>query len=161
VGVAGGPRKCAVLTETLGLDAAVDYKAPDFQAALAAATPDGVDVLFENVGGEVLEAVIDRMNHYARIALSGLISTYNDADPHVGPTNFGQFVPKRIRAQGFIVLDHLDELDHAKRELRRWLRAGELTMLETVVDGFDRLPLALQGLFAGANLGKLVVRVGD
>ena len=161
VGIAGGADKCAVLTDQLGFDAAVDYKAPDWLAQLAAATPDGVDVLFENVGGAVFEAVIDRMNNHARIALCGLISTYNDQSTSTGPRNFRQFVTKRIRVQGFIVLDHLDQLEQARQELRPLLAGGDLVMLETVVDGFDQLPAALRGLFGGANLGKMVVRLGD
>lgn len=160
VGIAGGPRKCAVLTETLGFDAAVDYTSADWRSALGAAVPDGVDVLFENVGGEVFEGVIDRMNDHARIALCGLISTYNDTGGHSGPSNFRQFVTKRIRAEGFIVLDHLEEMENARCELRRLLHAGEMVMLETILDGFEELPAALRGLFDGTNLGKMVVRVG-
>jgi NADPH-dependent curcumin reductase CurA len=160
VGIAGGPDKCAVLTEQLGFHAAVDYKAPDWRSRLREATPDGVDALFENVGGAVLEAVIDRMNDHARIALCGLVATYNDLDAHTGPANFRQFVTKRIRAEGFIVLDHAAEFGPARHELRAWLSAGELTTLETVVDGFENLPAALAGLFSGRNLGKLMVRVG-
>lgn len=157
VGIAGGREKCGILTDRLGLAAAVDYKSDDWLEQLAAATPDGVDVCFENVGGPVLEAVIDRLNNHARIALCGLVATYNDTHGATGPANFRQFVTKRVRAQGFIVNDHAHRMPAIKEELRALLRAGEIEMLETVVEGFEALPDALRMLFRGENVGKLIV----
>jgi NADPH-dependent curcumin reductase CurA len=159
VGIAGGPDKCALLTERLGFDAAVDYKAGDWRDQLAAATPDGIDVDFENVGGEIMEAVFARINLRARIALCGLISGYNEDDPPPGPRSFGNLLIKRVRLQGFIVLDHFGQAQQAGSEIGELLTSGRLEALETVVDGFEKLPDALNMLFDGANTGKLSVKV--
>ena len=159
VGIAGGPDKCALLTDRLGFDAAVDYKAGDWREQLAAATPDGIDVDFENVGGEIMEAVFARINIRARIALCGLISGYNEDDPPPGPRSFGNLLIKRARLQGFIVLDHFGQAQQAGGEIGELLTSGRLEALETVVDGFEKLPDALNMLFDGANTGKLSVKV--
>ena len=160
VGIAGGPEKTALVTERLGFDAAVDYKAPDWRDQLAAATPDGIDVDFENVGGPIMEAVFARLNLRARVALCGLISGYNDADPPPGPRSFGNLLRNRVVLRGFIVLDHLDRGPEAVSEIGGLLAEGRLQPLETVVEGFDRLPTAINMLFDGQNTGKLVVKVG-
>jgi NADPH-dependent curcumin reductase CurA len=159
VGIAGGPEKCALLEDRLGFDAAVDYKAGDWRDQLAAATPDGIDVDFENVGGEIMEAVFARINLRARIALCGLISGYNEDDPPPGPRSFGNLLIKRVRLQGFIVLDHFGQAQQAGSEIGELLTSGRLEALETVVDGFEKLPDALNMLFDGANTGKLSVKV--
>ena len=159
VGIAGGPEKCTLLTDRLGFDAAVDYKADDWREQLAAATPDGIDVDFENVGGEIMEAVFARLNLRARIALCGLISGYNEDDPPPGPRSFGNLLIKRARLQGFIVLDHFGQAQQAGAEIGELLAAGRLEGLETVVEGFEQLPDALNMLFDGANTGKLSVKV--
>ena len=161
VGIAGGRDKCALLIERLGFDAAVDRRAGDWREKLAAATPEGIDVDFENVGGEIMEAVFARLNLRARVALCGLISGYNDVELPLGPRNFRTLLTQRVRLQGFIVLDHLDRRDDAVAELSGWLAAGELDMLETVIEGFEQLPTAINMLFDGANVGKLVVRIAD
>jgi NADPH-dependent curcumin reductase CurA len=161
VGIAGGSEKCAMLTDQLGLDAAVDYKAPDWHAQLVAATPDGIDVDFENVGGQVMEAVFARLNFRARVALCGLISGYNDAEPPPGPRSFGNLLVQRVLLQGFIVLDHFDQIGEAVGELATWISEGKLIPLETVVEGFEQLPDAVNMLFDGGNTGKLVLRVAD
>ena len=160
VGIAGGPEKTALVTERLGFDAAVDYKAPDWRDQLAEATPDGIDVDFENVGGPIMEAVFARLNLRARVALCGLISGYNDADPPPGPRSFGNLLRNRVLLRGFIVLDHLDRGPEAMSEIGGLLAEGRLQPLETVVEGFDRLPTAINMLFDGQNTGKLVVKVG-
>ena len=160
VGIAGGPEKTALVTERLGFDAAVDYKAPDWRDQLAEATPDGIDVDFENVGGPIMEAVFARLNLRARVALCGLISGYNDADPPPGPRSFGNLLRNRVLLRGFIVLDHLDRGPEAVSEIGGLLAEGRLHPLETVVEGFDRLPTAINMLFDGQNTGKLVVKVG-
>lgn len=159
VGIAGGSEKCALLTNELGFDAAVDYKADDWREQLAAATPDGIDVDFENVGGEIMEAIFARINLRARIALCGLISGYNEDDPPPGPRSFGNLLIKRARLQGFIVLDHFGQAAEAGADIGGLLAEGRLKPLETVVEGFERLPEALNMLFDGKNTGKLVVKI--
>ncbi|BBX61661.1 NADP-dependent oxidoreductase [Mycobacterium saskatchewanense] len=158
VGIAGGPEKCALLTEQLGFDAAVDYRADDWTAQLSAATRDGVDVDFENVGGDIMDAVFARLNIGARVALCGLISGYNAADPPPGPRAFGNVLIQRATVQGFIVLDHLGRASQAATEIGGLIAAGKLTPLETVVEGFEQLPDAINMLFDGKNVGKLVVK---
>lgn len=159
VGIAGGAEKCALVTGELGFDAAVDYKASDWREQLAAATPDGIDVDFENVGGEIMEAIFARINLRARIALCGLISGYNDDEPPPGPRSFGNLLIKRAKLQGFIVLDHFGDAAEAGEEIGSLLAAGKIRPLETVVEGFEGLPDALNMLFDGKNTGKLVVKI--
>jgi NADPH-dependent curcumin reductase CurA len=161
VGIAGGRDKASLLTERLGFDAAVDHRARDWHEQLVAATPQGVDVDFENVGGEIMDAVFARLNLHARVALCGLISCYNDLELPPGPRNFLTLVLQRVRLQGFIVLDHLDRRGDALKELASWLTTGELKALETVIEGFEQLPTAINMLFDGANVGKLVVHVAE
>lgn len=161
VGIAGGPEKCRLITEELGYDAAVDHRAPDFAAQLAAATPEGVDVDFENVGGEVMDAVFARLNLRARVALCGLVSAYNEERPPSGPRNFGVLLVNRVRLQGFIILDWFDRFEEGTRQLAEWLAEGRLKNRETVVEGFERLPTAINMLFDGANIGKLLVKVAE
>lgn len=161
VGIAGGAEKCAILTERLGFDAAVDYKAPGWRDQLIAATPDLIDVDFESVGGEIMEAVFARLNLRARVALCGLISGYNDSAPPPGPRSFGNVLVQRALVQGFIVLDHFARLPESATELSGWIADGKLEALETVVEGFEELPRAINMLFDGANTGKLVVHLSD
>ncbi len=161
VGIAGGAEKCALLTDRLGFDAAVDYKASDWHDQLVAATPDGIDVDFENVGGEIMDAVFGRINLRGRIALCGLISGYNDTTQPAGPRAFSNLLVQRALLQGFIVLDHLGRIAEAAGDIGGWIREGQLHPLETVVDGFEQLPNAVNMLFDGANTGKLVLRVAD
>ena len=161
VGIAGGPDKCRLLTEQLGFDAAVDYRADDWAAQLRAATPNGIDVDFENVGGVIMDAVFARLNIRARVALCGLISGYNSADPPPGPRAFGNLLIQRATVQGFIVLDHLGRAPEAVREIAGLIAAGKLTPLETVVEGFEQLPTAINMLFDGKNVGKLVVKTSN
>ncbi len=161
VGVAGGSEKCSLLTDRLGLDAAVDHRAADWHDQLVAATPNGIDVDFENVGGKIMDAVFARLNLRARVALCGLISGYNDATPPAGPRAFSNLLVQRAHLEGFIVLDHLGRITEAATELAGWIREGKLQPLETVVEGFERLPEAVNMLFDGANTGKLVLHVAD
>jgi NADPH-dependent curcumin reductase CurA len=162
VGIAGGPEKCRILTERLGFDATVDHRAPDWQDQLAAATPDGIDVDFENVGGEIMEAIFARLNMRARVALCGLISGYNDTEPPPGPRSFGNLLVQRVLLKGFIVLDHFGDAPQAGADISALMNEGKLDPLETVVEGFEQLPTAINMLFDGANVGKLVVRIdGD
>jgi NADPH-dependent curcumin reductase CurA len=161
VGIAGGPEKCRLLTEQLGFDAAVDYRADDWVAQLAVATPNGIDVDFENVGGVIMDAVFARLNIRARVALCGLISGYNSARPPPGPRAFVNLLIQRATVQGFIVLDHLGRAPEAVREIAGLIAAGKLTPLETVVEGFEQLPTAINMLFDGKNVGKLVVKASN
>lgn len=157
VGIAGGPEKCALLTDKLGCDAAVDHRREDWSDRLTEATPDGIDVNFENVGGPVMEAVVDRLNNHARMPLCGLIAGYNDVVRPAGPRNFGLLLTKRILLQGFIALDHADRAATAEDELSEHLRAGRLQALETVRTGLEELVPTFVGSFGGKHIGKLVV----
>ena len=159
VGIAGGPDKCKLVTERLGFDAAVDHRADDWAAQLAAATPDGIDVDFENVGGDIMDAIFARLNIGARVALCGMISGYNAADPPPGPRAFGNLLIQRATVQGFIVLDHFGRAQEAITEISGLITEGKLTPLETVIEGFEQLPTAINMLFDGTNVGKLVVKV--
>ena len=162
VGIAGGPEKCAWIQDELGFDAAVDYKADDWKQQLKDATPDGVDVDFENVGGEIMNAVFGRLNINARVALCGLISGYNETG-RVAPelTNFHKLLINRVKLQGFIILDYYARFGEAIRELSGWVAEGKLKSEQTVVEGFENLPDALNMLFKGENKGKLVVKIAD
>ena len=157
VGIAGGPDKARALVDHYGFDAGVDYRAPDFRDQLKAATPDGADVLFENVGGAVMEAAIGRMNPRGRIALSGMISIYNGA----GGTRYdwAPIMAKRLRVQGFNLIDCGEIWPRAARELASWVLEGKIRAEETIVDGLESAPEALNMLFDGANVGKLLVRL--
>jgi NADPH-dependent curcumin reductase CurA len=161
VGIAGGPEKCAWIKDELGFDAAIDYRSEDVPVALSAHCPDGIDVVFENVGGDLLDASLALINLNARIALCGLIAQYNAAGPVPGPTMFHNILMKRARVEGFIILDYMDRFPEALAELRGWLREGRLKYRVDVVDGLDNAPQALGKLFVGANKGKLVVKVSD
>jgi NADPH-dependent curcumin reductase CurA len=157
VGIAGGPDKARLLVERYGFDAGVDYRADDFREQLKAATPDGASVLFENVGGAVMEAAIQRLNPQGRIALSGMISVYNGA----GGTRYdwAPIMAKRLRVEGFNLIDCATLWPRAARELAGWVLDGSIRAEETIVDGLANAPEALNMLFDGANHGKLLVRV--
>jgi NADPH-dependent curcumin reductase CurA len=128
---------------------------------LRAAAPDGIDVYFDNVGGEHLEAAIAVANNHARFALCGSISTYNATEPPCGPNNMHQLVGKRITMRGYIILDHFDRFDAFAREVGAWVASGELKYRETVVDGgIEAAPQAFIDMLRGANTGKMVVRLG-
>ncbi len=158
VGIAGGPEKCALLTDRLGFDAAVDHRADDWAAQLAAATPNGIDIDFENVGGDIMDAIFARLNMHSRVALCGLISGYNSADPPPGPRAFANLLLQRTTLQGFIIFDHFDRFPEAMGDIAGLIAEGRLTPLETVVEGFEALPTAINMLFDGGNVGKLVVK---
>lgn len=161
VGIAGGKEKCAWLVDELGFDAAVDYKAGNLFKDLKAACPDGVDVYFDNVGGPVLETVLFQMNLHGRIACCGAVSQYDTANPVV-PRNFpGLLVVKRIKMEGFIVMDFAEHDARAEADLAEWVSSGQLKVIEDIVDGLENAPSALIGLLNGANRGKRMVRVAE
>ena len=156
VGIAGGAEKCRYLVDELGFDAGVDYKAADFRQQLKAATPDGVHVNFENVGGEVMRAVLSRMVIGGRVALCGLISGYNaDGRPS---DDFGPFIMKRLSLRGFLVLDYTGTRE-AVAAIGGWIREGRIKTEETVAEGLENAPVVLNRLFDGSHRGKLVLRV--
>ncbi|GBH23703.1 NADP-dependent oxidoreductase [Burkholderia vietnamiensis] len=155
VGIAGGADKCRYLTDTLGFDAAVDYKADDFREQLKAATPDGVHVNFENVGGDVMRAVLSRLVIGGRVALCGVISTYNSGR---AADDVGVLISKRLTMRGFLILDYRKSRE-AVQTLAGWLRDGRPKAEETVADGLENAPDVLNRLFDGDHRGKLVLRV--
>ena len=160
VGTAGGPDKCDWLVRDLGFDAAVDYKAGGVRRALAAACADGIDVYFDNTGGPVLDAALSLMNLRGRIACCGNVSQYDVEKPAPGPMAVpGLIVTKRLRMEGFIVMDFYDRRDEAERRLARWVEQGRIKAVVDIVDGLDKAPEALIGLFNGRNRGKMAVRV--
>jgi NADPH-dependent curcumin reductase CurA len=162
VGIAGSDEKCRWLTETAGFDAAINYKREDVGEALDRHCPDGIDINFENVGGEIMEAVIARLNDFSRMPLCGLISTYNAApSASTGPHNFDNLLMRRTKVQGFIIIDFLDRFAEGAAAMGGWLMEGKLHYETDIVDGFENAPGALHRLFVGANLGKLVVKVSE
>jgi NADPH-dependent curcumin reductase CurA len=160
IGIAGGPEKCDWITTTLGFDAAVDYKAGSLFEALKQAAPDGIDVYFDNVGGDILEACLFHMRNKGRIACCGAVSQYDGpAAPH-GPRGVpGLIVVRRLTLQGFVVNDYDAERDQALADLHSWVAAGKLKVQEDVIDGLENTPSALIGLLAGDNRGKRMVKV--
>jgi NADPH-dependent curcumin reductase CurA len=162
VGIAGGAAKCDWLLAELGFDAAVDYKLGSVHLALKAAAPSGVDIYFDNVGGEILEACLPLMNIGGRIVCCGAVSAYDGAAPATGPRGVpGLIVIKRLLMQGFIVTDYFSEREGAIAELQRWVQAGQLKIKEDVLDGLESAPKGLIGLLAGENRGKRMVRVSE
>ncbi|MEX2146322.1 MAG: NADP-dependent oxidoreductase [Candidatus Rokuibacteriota bacterium] len=159
VGVAGSQAKCDYVVKELGFDACVNYKTQDVAAALREACPNGIDVYFDNVGGEVLTAVLKLINQNARIPLCGIISQYNATELPPGP-NLAPILVNRALIKGFIVSDHLDRLPDFLRDGAQWVASGQLKYREDVVDGLDAAPRAFIGLLRGENFGKLVVKVG-
>ncbi|MGH8984115.1 MAG: NADP-dependent oxidoreductase [Acidimicrobiia bacterium] len=159
VGIAGGPAKCAWVTDELGFDACIDYKADDVDARLRDTCPDGIDVYFDNVGGDILDAVLGQINERARVALCGAISRYNDVEPAPGPRNIVNLVPRRGRMEGFILLDYLDRFLDGVLQMGRWVEEGRIKYAEEIVDGLEEAPRALRKLFTGENTGKLIVKV--
>lgn len=159
IGIAGGAAKCELLTKELGFDAAVDYKAPEFAKALRAAVPNGIDVYFDNVGGDILEACLFNMNNHGRISCCGAVSQYDAPAAH-GPRGVpGLIVTKRLTMRGFVVMDFADQNAKALADLAGWVASGQLKVREDIVDGFENLPAALIGLLAGDNVGKRMVKV--
>jgi NADPH-dependent curcumin reductase CurA len=160
VGIAGGPEKCAWLVEELGFDVAVDYRSDDVKKALRAAAPDGVDVYFDNVGGEILDIALTRLRHGARVPICGAISTYNATGPQPGPSNYMSLLVNRARMEGFLVFDYVDRFPEAAAEMAGWLREGKLQSREDVVPGtVADFPDTLLRLFRGENTGKLVLEL--
>jgi NADPH-dependent curcumin reductase CurA len=159
VGSAGGPEKTRWLLDDAGFDAAVDYKAQPIAEGLKQAAPDGIDVYFDNVGGDHLEAAIGAMRQGGRAALCGMISSYNDTEPAPGPRNLMMIIGKRLTLRGFIVSDHEDLRPQFEAEVGQWLAEGKLSWRETVVDGIDKAVDGFRDLLSGGNTGKMLIRL--
>ncbi|MFD7445960.1 NADP-dependent oxidoreductase [Streptomyces sp. NPDC059909] len=160
VGIAGGPEKCTLLTDELGFDAAIDYRADDVKHALRKLTPDGIDVYFDNVGGDILDAALTRLAMHARVVICGAISQYNNATPVNGPSNYLSLLVRRARMEGFVVFDYAKRYAEAAQEIAGWIGAGHIKVKEHVVKGtVDDFPETLQMLFRGDNVGKLVLEL--
>ncbi len=159
VGVAGSQAKCDYVVKELGLDACVSYRAPDLFAVLKDACPQGIDVYFDNVGGDVIKAVLRLVNPFARIPLCGLVSQYNATELPPGP-NMGAVLVNRVTIRGFIVSDHVDRMLPFLADMAGWLREGRVKYREDVVEGLEQAPRAFIGLLRGENLGKMLVKVG-
>ncbi|WP_299006143.1 zinc-binding dehydrogenase, partial [uncultured Caulobacter sp.] len=159
IGSAGGPEKVAFL-KSIGVDHVIDYKAtPDVVAELAKVAPKGIDVYFENVGGVHLEAAINSARPFARFALCGMISQYNETGKPEGPSNIILAVGKSLRLEGFIVSNHADMFPQFAKDMAEWIKAGKITWKETVEEGVERAPDAFLKLFTGENLGKMLVKL--
>jgi NADPH-dependent curcumin reductase len=159
VGIAGGAAKCNWVVEQLGFDACIDYKRDDVREALKAHCPQGVDIYFDNVGGEILDAVLGRINRKARIVICGAISQYNNTEPVRGPANYLALLVNRARMEGMVVFDYAARYPQAIAELAGHLKAGRMRSKEDVVEGLEAFPQALLKLFSGANFGKLVLQL--
>ncbi len=158
IGIAGGPQKCRAVVEDFGFDACIDYKNEDLAAALKQHCPRGVNVYFDNVGGPILNAVLGRIAPKARVVLCGVISSYLTGE-HPGPANYVNLLAKTASMQGFNALDEWNRFDEAFGDLRRWEHEGSLRHRETIFDGLESCVDALNGLFTGANIGKMLVKV--
>ncbi|HEX7943668.1 MAG TPA: NADP-dependent oxidoreductase, partial [Phenylobacterium sp.] len=160
VGITGGEAKGRWLVDELGFDAAVDYKSPEFKRQLRAACPEGIDLYFDNTGGDVFEACLFAMKMHGRIICCGAVSQYDGAAPPHGPRGVpGLIVTKRLTLRGFIFLDFAAQNDRALADLRGWVKDGQLKVKEEIIDGLENLPGALIGLLHGENRGKRMVRV--
>jgi NADPH-dependent curcumin reductase CurA len=161
IAIAGGKEKCRWVTGVLGADAAIDYKTEDVAAGLAHHCPDGIDLYFDNVGGEILEAAIGKMKLHGRIALCGMISGYNDARPSPGPSNLFELITRRVRMEGFLVSDYAARFAEARQEMEQWLAAGRLRSFEDIQEGFENIPKTFMRIFAGDNIGKQLLKIAD
>ena len=159
VGIAGGEAKCDWVVNELGFDACIDYKAPDLRDALKTACPKGVDIYFDNVGGDILDLVLARINRKARIIICGAISQYNNTTPVQGPKNYLSLLVNRARMEGIVVFDYTERFPLAVAEMSGYLRDGRMKSREDVVTGLQTFPESLLKLFSGQNFGKLVLQL--
>jgi NADPH-dependent curcumin reductase CurA len=160
VGIAGGPEKCRHVTEELGFDAAIDYKSEDVGQGLREHCPDGIDVYFDNVGGDILDAALARLALRARVVLCGAISQYNASEGMRGPANYMSLLVNRASMTGFVIVDYYgDRLAEGVAEMAGWVADGQIKSFEDIVTGFDTFPETLLRLFRGENTGKLVLQV--
>ncbi len=161
VGIAGGPDKCEFVVKELGFDACIDYKSGSVKDGLKQHCPNGVDVYFDNVGGEILDTVLTRINRKARIVICGAISQYNNTTPVKGPSNYLSLLVNRARMEGIVVFDWADRYPEGVKQIAQWIREGKFKSREDIVDGLNTFPETLNMLFEGRNFGKLVLKVAD
>jgi len=160
VGITGSDEKVALLTSKFKFDSAINYKTtPDLQEAIKNASPNGVDIYFDNVGGEISDAVLANINKHARLPVCGAISLYNDTKVALGPRLQPIILTKSATMRGFIVADFSDKFQEASKQLTAWLKEDKITFTETIVEGFDNIPQAFIDLFEGKNEGKMIVKV--
>jgi NADPH-dependent curcumin reductase CurA len=159
VGIAGGPIKAQMCCEDFGYDAAVDYKADDFDSALDAACPEGVDIYFDNTAGSISDSVMRRLNVGARVVICGTASIASWVPPPQGPRVERHLLVKRARLQGFLIFDHVQRYPEALRELERWVRNGQIRYREDILDGIEQAPGSIAGLYRGENVGKRLIRI--
>lgn len=158
IGIAGGPEKCDWLLNSAKLDACIDYKSEDVEQRLNELCPEGVNVFFDNVGGDILQATIANMAQFGRIVMCGQIANYNDSEPRPGPTNLNNIITRRLRMQGFIMFDYVDEMEQAAVDLATWVGEGQLVWQEDIQEGFEKLPATLLRLYQGLNHGKQLLK---
>jgi NADPH-dependent curcumin reductase CurA len=161
VGIAGGRAKCDFVVGELHFDACIDYKSGNVKDGLKEHCPNGVDIYFDNVGGEILDTVLTRINRGARIVICGAISQYNNTEPVKGPSNYLSLLVNRARMQGMVVFDYADRYGVAVKDIAQWMREGKFVSREDVVSGIETFPDTLNKLFSGENFGKLVLKVAD
>ena len=161
IGIAGGPEKCQWLKDVARFDDVIDYKAEDVDARIGELCPNKVDVYFDNVGGDILEAALNHINMKARVVLCGGIANYNATEPQPGPTNLMNLVVMRARMEGFIVIDYLDRFGEGAAALAGWMQSGELVHRDDVQEGFENIPATLNRLFTGKNIGKQMLKIAD
>lgn len=161
IGIAGGPDKCGYVVKELGFDAAIDYKNEDVRAALAKHCPKGIDIYFDNVGGEILDTVLSMLAHRARVIICGAISQYNNPEAIQGPRNYLSLLINHARMEGFVVFHYAARYPEGMQALAGWTIAGKLKAREDIVEGLETFPDTLQKLFRGENFGKLVIKVAD
>ncbi len=162
VGITSTEDKCHLLLDRIGFDAAVSYRSPDFRNELKAACPDGVDIYFDNTGGDILGAALRRMNEHSRIVCCGVVSQYDTSNPAGAPTGIpGLLVNKRIRMEGFLVFDYASRYEAAREEIKNWIISGELTPLNDEFEGLEQAPAAFVDLLAGGNVGTRIIRVAS
>ena len=160
IGIAGGREKCEWLIEDCKVHAAIDYKSEDLDGRLRELCPKGVDIFFDNVGGEILELALGLLNTYARVVICGAIANYQSAAP-AGPSNYQALAGKHASMTGFTVYHYREELTEARAQLREWVAAGQMQTALSVYEGLSEAPAALMGLYAGDNQGKVTVRIGE
>lgn len=162
VGIAGSDEKVDYLIKELGFDAAVNYKDPDYAAQLQKACPKGVDIYFDNVGGDITDSVMNLINFHARIVVCGQISMYNLTKPDIGPRLFRTLITKSAVAKGFLVrLDYIDRFPEGVKQMAQWIKQGKIKYRESIVEGLENTPKAFLGLFSGDNIGKQIVKVAS
>ncbi|MCW0182182.1 MAG: NADP-dependent oxidoreductase [Zavarzinia sp.] len=161
IGIAGGADKCRYVVDELGFDGVIDYKAEDVRKGLRALAPKGVDVYFDNVGGDILDTVLAQLARGARIAICGAISQYNSTEGVKGPANYMSLLVNRARMQGFVVFDYAARYGEAARDIAGWIAEGKVKAREDVAVGLENFPATLLKLFKGENFGKLVLKVAD